>query len=529
MLVQYDVWPRQRGVGAERHGYKVKLVACHRTNTRNLGLNPILLGMGTVHADSPFTKENSMKLILVRPPGTLGVIARQSTQHPVNLATLAAVVKRAGHEVRILDYEIELLDEDGFAAYLRDYVPDVVGVSCMTATVNTGHHIATIVKKVSPTTITMIGGPHCSALPETTLREFPDFDIAVYGEGEETLVELLQRFSEGGTPTGIPGAVHRQGDRVVVEPPRPLMPDLDTLPIPARDLLPLHRYPRTSSTPGIYSKKYNPTQLFTTRGCYAQCIFCASNVLFGRRVRYRSAQHVLAEAQDCVERFGFNHLTIDDDTFATNKKRLAMLCEGFSRLGVTWDCDTRVDAVSRDTLKMMAESGCLKVAYGVESGCQRILDLIGKNITVEQIENAVRWSKEVGLLVQTQLMIGSHPSENRDEVYQTLKLVRKIKPHFISWAITVPYPGTQSYDLLTKKGYLDTLDWQQFKMYGVVPIWRTDHFTGAELVALQKEVLRKYYLRPSQILQLLRRVRSIDELRVYAGSMLDFLSFTRRR
>lgn len=470
-----------------------------------------------------------MKVVLIRPPGTLGLIAKQSTQHPVNLATLAAVAVRAGYDTQIWDYEIELFEEGAFIARLRDYAPDVIGISCMTGTIHTGHDVAAVVKKASPTTVTVVGGCHISALPEQTLREFPSFDMGVYGEGEETMVELLDRLSRGASVAGIRGIVRREGDEVIVEPPRPLMAELDSLPIPARHLLPLGRYPQSSSTPGIYSKRYRPTQMFTSRGCYARCIFCASNVLFGRHVRYRSVEHILAEVDDCMSRFHFNHFTIDDDTFAIDKRRLASLCDGFARRGITWDCDTRVDLVSPDVLQMMAKSGCLKVAYGMESGSQRVLDLIGKGITVEQVRNAVKWSKEAGLTVQTQLMIGSHPSETRDEVYASLRLVKEIRPHFISWAVTVPYPGTQIYKLLAEKGYLTSFDWRQFQMYNVVPVWRTDHFTGPELVALQKEMLRKYYLRPAQVWQLLTSIRSVDELGVYAQALFDFVKFTRRK
>jgi len=468
-----------------------------------------------------------MKVALVRPPGTLGVIAKQSTQHPINLATLAAIAVQAGHETHVWDYEVEPFAEDRLASRIKESKPDVIGISCMTATVHKGHEIARIAKGVRPSTCTVLGGCHCSALPGRTLREFPSFDIGVHGEGEETLVELLAHLSEQRTPEGIPGTVYRQDGQIVVEPARPLIGDLDSLPIPARHLLPLDRYPRTSSTPGIYSRRYRPTQMFTARGCYARCIFCASKVLFGRRVRYRSVEHIVAEVEDCINRFGFNHFTIDDDTFAIDKERLASLCDRFGKLGVTWDCDTRVDLVSRDVLKMMARSGCLKVAYGVESGSQRILDLIGKGATVEQVRNAVSWAREAGLITQAQLMIGSHPSETRDEVYATLRLVKDVRPDFVSWAITVPYPGTEVYDLLVKKGYIQTFDWRQFQMYNVVPIWRTEHFTGSELVALQKQVLRRYYLRPSLIWQLLRRIRGVDELRVYVDALLDFVRFTR--
>ena len=389
-------------------------------------------------------------------------------------------------------------------------------------------------KEQLPEATTVAGGPHISALPERSLDEFRAFDIAVLGEGEVTLLEVCERRSESAKPKldGILGIAYRNGSETIVEPRRPLIRDLDTMPQPARHLLDLELY-KGGTTPGVGDSASNSTVLFTSRGCAEDCTFCASKITFSRKLRFRSAEHVLAEVKECKERHGFDHFTIDDDTFTLNKKRLYEILDGFSSLGVSWDCDTRVNAVDEKMLVRMKAAGCKKVAFGVESGSERVRRLIKKRTTQEEIVTAFDAAKRVGLVTQAFFIIGSHPTETLEEVKMTLKLARRIAPDFIVVNVVTPFPGTELNEMMQAGGYMpDEIDWEKFDCTHTQPSWHTEHFSADDLVKLQRWFYLRYSLSPSFILATLKRIKSPQALKYYASTAYGFfkyLLFEKRR
>jgi anaerobic magnesium-protoporphyrin IX monomethyl ester cyclase len=469
----------------------------------------------------------------------MGGLEKSSVQHPINIATLASYLLSNGVEAGIMDFEVESLTNDQFASRIADFAPALVGFTCLSATVVAASRLAGVIKTHSPETFTVAGGPHISAMPQRALEEFQAFDAVVFGEGEETLLEICQRLSDAKKPNlaGVRGVAHRKGPEIVVEQGRPLIEDLDMLPFPARHLLSLELY-RAGPTPGVYVRRgadssCNSTVLFTSRGCAEDCTFCASKITFLRKLRFRSAEHVLAEVRECIDRFGFDHFTIDDDTFTLNRKRLEKILEGFASLGVSWDCDTRVNAVDEPMLADMKAAGCKKVAFGIESGSERIRTLIKKRTTQEQIVAAFDAAKRVGLVTQAFFIIGSHPSETLDEVKMTLKLARRAAPDFIVVNVVTPFPGTELYDMMQAGGYMpEALDWEKFDCTHTQPSWRTEHFSSDELVRLQRWFYLRYAFSPSFILATLKRINSLKALRYYASTAAGFfkyLLFEKRR
>jgi len=464
----------------------------------------------------------------------MGGLEKSSIQHPINIATLAAYLLSNGVETRIVDFEVEFLTDDEFGARVSDFGPDVIGFTCLSPTVVAANRLAGIIKRHSPDTLIVAGGPHISALPQGSLQEFDAFDVAVFGEGEETLLELCQRVADGKVPNldGVRGVAYRRSSETVIEQRRPLIRDLDTLPFPARHLLNLALY-RSGTTPGVGDSTCNSTVLFTSRGCAEDCTFCASKITFSRKLRFRSAEHVLAEVRECIERFGFDHFTIDDDTFTLNRKRLEKILEGFTGLGVSWDCDTRAGAVDERMLADMKAAGCKKVAFGIESGSERIRNLIKKRTTQEQITTAFDAARRVGLITQAFFIIGSHPSETLDEVKMTLKLARRVAPDFIVVNVVTPFPGTELYEMMQAGGYMpETLDWEKFDCTHTQPSWHTEHFSSEELVKLQRWFYLRYSFSPSFILATLKRIKSLKALKYYASTALGFfkyLLFEKRR
>jgi len=467
-----------------------------------------------------------MKLALIHPPEPMASIASEVCQHPINLAQLAAYVReRLGIAVEIWDYNVLPYAPDHLRANLERFQPDAVGFTAMTPLVKTAAKLAGVVKQTDPDIITIVGGPHPSAIPERTLSEFPEFDVGVIGEGEVTLTEICSAIQHGKRDfRGLAGAIVRDGERIERGPMRELIMNLDDLPFPARDLIDFSLY-QGSSSPGLSSKLRNITELFTSRGCPVRCIFCSSHITHRNKVRFRSARHVLAEVRECVERYQVDHFTIDDDTFTYGKERLTEICHGLREFGVSWDCDSRVSNVDETLLRMMAESGCAKIAFGVESGSPRMLEAVCKRITVEQIESAFAAARKVKMLTSAFIMIGSHPSETFEEVEQTFRLMLRIKPDFVMVYIAVPYPGTDLYNMMIDEGLIDSEDWDEFDIVRGEPVWRTQHFEPADMIHLQRKMYRRIYLRPGFVWRKVKLLRGIDDFRYFGDAFLKFIKY----
>ncbi len=456
--------------------------------------------------------------MLIRPPSILGYIARENIQHPINLTMLASEALASGLEVELLDYELEIYDKARFGFRVRSSKPDLIGFSAVTPHITICAAMAEIAKKNRPQVYTAVGGPHSSVLPAETLQEFPYFDFVVIGEGEYTLVELSKTLEERGDVSSIDGIAFRQEDQVVVNKPRALIKDLNKLHLPARQLLSLSEYFKINrfkgvSSPGISRKGISTTQIFTSRGCWAKCIFCPNDAVFGnkklgRKIRFRSYESIAEEILQCIKDFGINHFSIEDEVFPVNKKLLHQLCYLFRRNNVTWNCNARVDILNKDDLELMAKHGCLKLELGVESGSPRILSKIKKKINLDQVEQVFSWAKDAGILRTAYLMLGSHPEETEEDIYLTKKLVQRIKPDLITFTIAVPYPGTELYQILKKHGLLKASNWEFFQYYNRIPPWRTFNMTAEELVKRQTEFLRWFYMRPTYMLQKLFEINS---------------------
>jgi anaerobic magnesium-protoporphyrin IX monomethyl ester cyclase len=467
-----------------------------------------------------------MKVLLVRPPDPLQEVALLSHTKPLNLAYLASYLIARGVSVSLVDYEIESFTPATFREKLIALKPCLIGFSCMTPTIKNGFAMAAMAKQYDEAIITVAGGCHANALPLATMEEFPAFDFLIYGEGEETLWELCKRIQSTDAGFGdIGGLVYRDGRRVIQNAPRPLIEDLDSLPFPARDLL-NYGEQKGHSVRG-FSNKIRSAELFTSRGCPIGCTFCAIQATFGKKVRFHSVDRIRAELDQCISRFMVNHVIIADDTFSLNQKRAFEICDILGRSAITsWNCDTRVDTVSEDLLRAMRESRCQKVAFGVESGSQRILDIIGKKISIEQVHNALYWAKKAGLKhIEGNFIIGSDCSETIEDIEQTIKLIRELPWTFVSVTIIVPYPGTPVYDAMKSKGYIFSNDWEDFVMFGKNPRWRTDHFSSEDLLRLQKNITRRFYTRPWYITRQLMSIRSFTELSYWIKSGVSYLKW----
>lgn len=466
------------------------------------------------------------KILLIRPPTITGKLSFIASQFPLNIALLAAVLLKNGYEARLIDYDVEIFERAKFKRYLTEFNPDIIGLSCFTPNIIEGHKIAVLAKEILPQSLIVVGGPHVSGLPEETLREFKGFDIGVVGEGEETILDICHSFFSEDSFDGIKGVVYRKNGTVLFTGKKPPIDDMDSLPFPARELLNIDLY-KGQSHRGFSRDFLKITELMTSRGCPNSCIFCASDVVMGKGVRFRSAGSVKDEIRECVGRFKFDHFTISDDTFTLKKDRLCEICDEFSKFKVTWNCNARVWPISKEILKKMADSGCSGITFGVESGSPRILKLIKKNITVGQIEDAFRWSKEAGIkLVEADIIIGSHPSETMEDIKMTQMLLKRISPDVAMISVVIPYPGTELYTMMKEKGLIfNSNKWDEFLLYGGRPQWRTENFMPDKLLSIQKKMLFGFYIRPSYIIRTIAKMNSIKEFCYWINGGLGFLRY----
>lgn len=466
------------------------------------------------------------RVLLIRPPDPFQSSALLSHTRPMNLAYLAAALQRGGFDVVIADYEITPYSLAGLQQVLDSFSPAVVGFTAMTPTIVSAAALAEDVKRLYPGIVTVAGGGHVSALPEFTMRQFPCFDYVVIGEGETTLTELCLRLRDGGLDQDIAGIAFRKNGAVTVNKPRDLIADLDTIPFPARELIDYSRQAGHSSRG--FSNHLHSTELFTSRGCPVGCSFCAIQATFGRSIRFRDSLCIKDELDQVVRKHGFNHVVIADDTFTLQPDRAAAISEILGQSAIeSWNCDTRVNSVSPELLKSMKRNGCEKVAFGVESGSQRLLDAMGKGVRIEQVRNAVNWARAAGIRhIEGNFIIGSDPSETLEELDLTRDLICSLPWTFVSVAVVVPYPGTPLRERMLAAGLIDNqTGWEDYVIFGKQPGWRTENFSGGELLQHQRSLTRSFYLRPSYIASRLASIRSWGELRYWATAGISYLKW----
>jgi radical SAM superfamily enzyme YgiQ (UPF0313 family) len=461
-----------------------------------------------------------LKVILINAPyldvyGSINV--GENYAFALGIGYIAAVLKRRGHDVRILEPEAAHMTREQVAEYLRIEDPDVVGITCATANFNGARMLMELVKR-SVGAVTVLGGVHASALPVQTLRDCPQFDYIVVGEGEYAMVELLEALDASRSDlSAIKGLAWRREGRIVVNEPRSLIADLDELPFPARELVDLSHYrPQVHLDLGLPS-----ATMITSRGCPNRCTFCASEVTLGHPFRAHSPAYVLREIEHLVDTYGIRHVIFVDDTFTMHKKRCAEICRRIIARGldIKWYCFARVNTMDEDLLKLMRRAGCYSVLFGVESADQRILKEMKKGITVEQARKAIRLANRAGLKTLASFIFGS-PGETHETIEKTIRFALETNPTIASFNRMVPYPGTELYRTAYVPRYGEVADWNQFvpKADDVIEI--TEHLSAADIQRATVEAFRRFYLRPRQMMRVMSNVRSFAEFRAYARGAL---------
>ncbi|NPA47506.1 MAG: radical SAM protein [Thermococci archaeon] len=432
-----------------------------------------------------------MNVLLVSPPTDSAIKSIiGTTGPPLGLAYLASMV-REEHEVRIVDSLAEDLDFSDVVRIMKRFDPDVVGITSTTSMIYDAYRVAEIAKSLNENSFVVMGGPHVTFVPERTLKECRYVDAVVRGEGELTFKELLDRLERGENLKGLPGLSYRNDGGVVNNPPRPLIKNVDDIPMPAYDLLPMERYRAGNSQFGV---------VMTSRGCPFNCVFCSSSLQFGKRWRGHSVERVIEELSMLRNEYGIREVEFLDDTFTLNRRRAMEIAKAIVREGldVSWSASSRVDTFSEDVGREMKRAGCHTVYFGIESGSERTLKFIGKGITLDKAKAAVKTAKRVGLRVLGSFVIG-FPDETRKDVEKTIRFSKRVGVDFAQFTIATPYPGTRLWAYGLENGLIRTFNWRRYTTLD--PVLRLRHFTADGIVRMLRKAYVSFYLRPKVIVQ----------------------------
>ncbi len=411
-----------------------------------------------------------MKTLLINPPW-VRLFGFPVFTFPSGLCYIAAVLEDDGFDVSVYDMDNvkgqtkgrvkpilsspNSLDDKVYKEYLNllddldhplwkevrtmisKQSPDIVGITAMATQYGPAQNIAKLAKEFDSDISVIMGGAHPTATPEVTLKN-EDVDIVVRREGEYTFLDLVKTIESKGNLKDVLGITYKEKDGVIHNPDRPLIQNLDDLPIPARHLvLGKENYP-----PGVFGK------IFASRGCPYNCIFCSPKKTWGKKVRYRSPEKVVDEIRQVYETYVTPTFTFNDADFLVNRKHVSKICDLLIEEGliINWDCSAKASEITDEIIKKMALAGCNSISVGVESGSNKTLEMAKKGVTIEQIEESRRVLKENFIVYCAYYMVG-FPWETREDIDEMLSFIRKMDFDFEKVFIVATYPGTELYEM----------------------------------------------------------------------------------
>ena len=428
---------------------------------------------------------------------------------PLGITYIAAVLEKMGIEARIIDCAVGVSFDELYKRIIEES-PDVIGITSTTPSFVKAKTVASFIREQLPATKILIGGAQSTALPNESMKTGL-FDIGVIGEGELTVQELFRNYRNK-TFEGldqIRGIIYKDERGLHQNEDQDFIENLDVIPLPARHLLPHPRFYRP--TPAS-CRRVPYAVIMTSRGCPSQCTFCDRKI-FGVRFRKRSVANIFQEIEEVVAKYGVKEIRFFDDTFTLDKKRVYDICDEFEKRGLklSWTCLTKAACVDGPLLKQMKKAGCWQVLYGFESGDDRVLKLLKKGNTVEMNKRAVRLTKEAGLEVRGDFIVGT-PGETWESLERTVRFAIDMKLDYAHFNKFTPFPGTELYKRLTEEGHVfdfsksTILDHNQ--VYYINPGMEKQEFSK-----FLDRASKRFYLRPGYILKRLFSIRTLHQLK----------------
>ena len=436
-----------------------------------------------------------MKVLFVNPPQTaskykfMGVIAP-----PLGIAYMAGVLQENHIDVEILDASAEDMDFKDVEKELLKRKPDLVALTALTPTIGRALETAQVVKETLPDSIVVMGGYHPTFNFIETLED-ENVDIVIRGEGEYIMLNLVQALENQSSLHDVKGIVFedKNSKEIVVNPEAPLIQDLDELPFPALNLLPMKKY-------RLLDMDTHMTTMITTRGCPMQCSFCSSAAMHGKKIRERSVENIVDEIEYLKTNYDIDTIAFMDDTFTLKKRKVMAICDEILKrnIEIMWGCTSRVDTLDEKLLKKMKEAGCITIFIGVESADQQQLDNMCKNTTIAKIENAFKIAHKLKIRTIASVALGM-PGDTKEIMNKTVKFVHKLKPNYAIYSLATPYPGTRFYKEAFEKNLIKIKDWSKYTL--ITPILETIDCSLNDMRKIQAKAFMKFYLRPQYIIR----------------------------
>ncbi len=438
-----------------------------------------------------------MRILLIYPP--ISIKERYSSeighaggkQIPLGIFYLASSIKKPNRDVRIIDAEALGMSKESILADIREYSPQVIGISSTTVAFNSSLSLARMVKEELPNIVIVIGGPHPSTAVEDVMQH-REFDYAVIGEGEESFDRLLTILENNDDIGSIRGAAFRdKGGSLKIGEKIPFPQDINALPFPAYEMISDFKL---YAPPPMNYKKLPVANIITSRGCPNQCTFCGHSV-FGRTLRQRSPENVADEIELLYEKYKIREIAFVDDTFTINPQRIRNLFTILKnkRISFPWTCMSRINTVNEEVLRYMKEQGCWHISFGIESGNSEILKIIKKNISLESVRTVINTCQKIGLLTKGFFIIGN-PGETIKTIDQSINFALDIPLDDIVVTLNTPLPGTEQFRTAGQYGHVDRSDWTKYNMWN--PVFIPDGLNERVLLEKQHEFYRRFYLRP---------------------------------
>lgn len=436
-----------------------------------------------------------MKVLFVNPPQTaskykfMGVIAP-----PLGIAYMAGVLQENNIDVEILDASAEDMDFKDVEKELLKRKPDLVALTALTPTIGRALETAQVVKETLPDSIVVMGGYHPTFNFIETLED-ENVDIVIRGEGEYIMLNLVQALENQSRLHDVKGIVFedKNSKEIVVNPEAPLIQNLDELPFPALNLLPMNKY-------RLLDMDTHMTTMITTRGCPMQCSFCSSAAMHGKKIRERSIENIVDEIEYLKTNYDIDTIAFMDDTFTLKKRKVMAICDEILKrnIEIMWGCTSRVDTLDEKLLKKMKEAGCITIFIGVESADQQQLDNMCKNTTIAKIENAFKIARKLKIRTIASVALGM-PGDTKEIMNKTVKFVHKLKPNYAIYSLATPYPGTRFYKEAFEKNLIKIKDWSKYTL--ITPILETIDCSLNDMRKIQAKAFMKFYLRPHYIIR----------------------------
>ncbi len=409
---------------------------------------------------------------------------------PLGLAWIAAVLEREGHKVKIIDTPTLEMEWKDWLREVKGWHPDIVGFSMLTPTAPKGYRAVKMLKEELGNDFPIFaGGVHVTSMYKEALNN--NIDVVVLGEGELTSAEFINMIEKHGLDKeklrNVKGLAFKDDSRIITTEPRPLVQNLDSLPRPARHLLPMDKYT-------LLGKPVKVAHVMASRGCPYGCIYCITSYFWGRRIRFRSAKSVAEEIECLVNKYRVKHVVFSDDELTINRRFVYDLIKELKERGIEiyFSCGSRVDHVNKEYLKFLYDNGCEALYFGVESASQETINKIGKGIRLEQAVKVFRWVREIGGFAMGSFILG-FPWETIDDMKKTIDFAIKLKPSYAQFTVLTPYPGTPLFDYALKHNLIEDWNWEHYTT--VRPVMRGLHFTKEQLGKMLRYAYRKFYIR----------------------------------